>query len=520
MQLIRYGILLLFCCGCLAACANPDISRDKSKTLTDLGRSQKTRIDEGELLAKDVLPANVSTDELRRREMVGKRSEAPVKLPLTKPLKSIDYPINLRLDSTKLDSVLRLFARTAGYSLVLSSGVQNSPSTISFNLQGVPWLNAYTLVQEQAKVITVFEDSYKLMRVYTLEEYARLTDAIIAEAKQSSLQVDEFRRLSTIDPLAPKNIDRFYLNYIEPEIASAELKTTLATLYSVKAEDTEFLPTIIEDKDPASLIIRGTTRQLNEVENLLAQIDVLPRQVIIEAFFVEVTDSFERELGVRLSGNPGGDGTFGSVADFNVGDAPDNQLFNFLPTGAGTAFTVVKGIGSNYLRLQLQALENDGFSRTVSSPKILTTSGETGSISRDLTTFYRGEDTVVNTGNTSEVIRGSVESETAGLALSIKPDVVGEYVHLEIDLNNNSFVGEPGGDVPPDKSQVTVTIPKLILRSGEIVVIGGVSSDNEDTDDVQTPFLGDIPLLGRLFKKQRDASTNTQLLVFIAPRVI
>ena len=247
MQLIKLvisTIVLMF----LVACANPDIQRDESDSLTELGRLQQDRIDESELLAKDILPSNVPMTEMRRRQIVGERNEPPIQLPRTSPLQPIDYPVSMRLDGTKLDSVLQLFARTAGFNLVQSSGVQQSSATISL-LQAIPWFDAYQLVQEQADIVTVFEDEYKLMRVYPAE-YANLVSAIVEQAKADSQQVDEFRRLSTIDPLAPKVIERFYLNFIEPETAASELKSMLATLYSVAEDD--FLPTIIEDNDPAS----------------------------------------------------------------------------------------------------------------------------------------------------------------------------------------------------------------------------------------------------------------------------
>ena len=216
MQLIKLvisTIVLMF----LVACANPDIQRDESDSLTELGRLQQDRIDESELLAKDILPSNVPMTEMRRRQIVGERNEPPIQLPRTSPLQPIDYPVSMRLDGTKLDSVLQLFARTAGFNLVQSSGVQQSSATISFTLQAIPWFDAYQLVQEQADIVTVFEDEYKLMRVYTQAEYANLVSAIVEQAKADSQQVDEFRRLSTIDPLAPKVIERFYLNFIEPK---------------------------------------------------------------------------------------------------------------------------------------------------------------------------------------------------------------------------------------------------------------------------------------------------------------
>ena len=192
--------------------------------------------------------------------------------------------------------------------------------------------------------------------------------------------------------------------------------------------------------------MRGSVRQLDEAAELLAEIDVLPRQVILEAFFVEVTDSFEQELGVRLSGRPTTNRALSFGQQPNLTTAappPDAELFDFTDgTFDGAAFTVLREIGSGALRLELEALEKEGFSRVVSSPKILTTSGRAGTIKQNLNFVYRGPDTTTRVPSPVEggpddieTVPGAEQTATATLGDAI-PVAVGDKIHLDLALEN------------------------------------------------------------------------------------
>ena len=133
------------------------------------------------------------------------------------------------------------------------------------------------------------------MRVYDQGGFAQVEEGIIRDAIDQADRAERFRRLATRDPSEPKVIERFMLRHIQPDEAKAELDQAIESLYG-NDEDHEFKPNVIADTDPASLIMRGTKRQLDEAAGLLSQIDILPRQVIIEAL-VEVADGFEQALG-------------------------------------------------------------------------------------------------------------------------------------------------------------------------------------------------------------------------------
>lgn len=517
MQLIYIVILSLF----VTACSSNSVDSDSRQLedFSEVARDQKDFIINNQVLDRQVLPEQKPAKrESIVSEVMDVRDDVPTDLPQESPLQPIDYPVTLNVKNASLGSVIQLFARTAGYSLFESSGVQaKANEKITLNLNAIPWEMAFELVKERGQLRAVFDDHHRLMRLYTESEYETLVTALYDQRLKETEKIEKLRLVSSVDPRQPRLIERIYLRFIKPDKAAEELKKELAALYGVE-ESSPFLPIISEDVDPASLLIRGSKAQLADARLLLDQIDRLPKQVIIEAFFVEVSENFEKELGVRLSGKTGSSKIgvgLNPTAD-GENELPDAELFDFLPN-AGQAFTVVSGVGSGLLRLELQALQADGFSRTVSSPKILATSGEESRIKREIETFFRGQGSVADNGTSTD---GAVESIKAGLSLTMKPEVVGDYVHMEVDLRNDAFVGSATTDVPPDKSIVEVSIPRLILRTGEIVVIGGVASLNESVDNQKVPGLSELPGAGKLFQGVEEGDSRTQLLVFIAPRII
>ena len=564
MQLIKSTSIVCLAL-LLSACASRTDGPNKNRAIdlaalpddsTTAAQEQKVIADQGLLLEREVLPSADRSETEVMRVPISSVDEAPTALPQSRPSQPKTFPVTVRFAGTKIDSVLQVFARSAGYNLVSNVGNGNRP--INLDIDGLPWIEAYDLVQEIASLETVFDDKLNLMRVYDQGGFARVEEEIIRDAIEQADRVERFRRLATRDPSEPKVIERFMLRHIQPDEAKAELDQAIEALYGNDEGSGEFKPSVIADTDPASLIMRGTSRQLDEAADLLAQIDILPRQVIIEAFFVEVGDDFEQALGARLTGqtsNPGrfalgnavGNQATGPGGENNVinGDPPvrpvtaddlddfgqrlrgvstEGEAFNFLPTGGTFGVTLIDNLTSGQLRLELSALQDDSLSRTVSAPKILTRSGEVGSISRTRTTFYV-EETTVNGGDGPDNVAREVRELSAPLSLEITPTVVGDYIHLNISLENTTFgpVPQPSPgelQLPPDTNTVTVETGKLILKTGEIVVVGGVTSQTASDSQSGVPGLSQTPGLGRLFRRDSETNDLNQLLIFIAPRVI
>ena len=525
MQLIKSTsivclALLLSACASRTEGPNPDRAIDLAKLPNDSSSAQQERdviADNGLLLEREVLPTADRAETPVVRVPISSVDEAPSALPQSRPSQPKTFPVTVRFAGTKVDSVLQVFARSAGYNLVSNVGNGNRP--INLDIDGLPWIEAYDLVQEIASLETVFDDKLNLMRVYDQGGFAQVEEEIIREAIDQADRVERFRRLATRDPSEPKVIERFMLRHIQPDEAKAELDQAIESLYGNDEGSSEFKPSVIADTDPASLIMRGTKRQLDEAAGLLAQIDILPRQVIIEAFFVEVGDDFEQALGARLSGDTSNPGRF----ELGVDGENSGEAFNFLPAGGSFGVTLIDNLTSGQLQLELSALQEDALSRTVSAPKILTRSGEVGTISRTRTTFYVEESIVP--GENGDTVAREVRDLEAPLSLEITPTVVGDYIHLDVSLENTTFGPVPPRDgdelqLPPDTNTVTVETGKLILRTGEIVVVGGVTSQTASDSQAGVPGISQTPGIGRLFRRDAESNELNQLLIFIAPRVI
>ena len=528
MQLIKSTSIVCLALA-LSACAsrtdgpNENRALDLAKLPKDSTTAQQERdviSDNGLLLEREVLPSADRTEAEVVRVPISSVDEAPSSLPQSRPSQPKTFPVTVRFAGTKVDSVLQVFARSAGYNLVSNVGNGNRP--INLDIDGLPWIEAYDLVQEIASLETVFDDKLNLMRVYDQGGFAQVEEEIIRDAIDQADRVERFRRLATRDPSEPKVIERFMLRHIQPDEAKAELDQAIEALYGNDEGSNEFKPSVIADTDPASLIMRGTSRQLDEAAGLLSQIDILPRQVIIEAFFVEVADGFEQALGARLSGDTSNPGRFELGLD---GDA-DQEAFNFLPAEGSFGVTLIDNLTSGRLQLELSALQEDALSRTVSAPKLLTRSGEVGTISQTSTKFYVEENIVPGGDNGDNTVAREVRELEAPLSLEITPTVVGDYIHLDVSLENTTFGPLPARaspedlQLPPDTNTVTVETGKLILRTGEIVVVGGVTSQTASDSEAGVPGISKTPGLGRLFRQDAESSELNQLLIFIAPRVI
>ena len=558
MRLIYFCIALIFTSlttGCASRSDGPNDTRPSE--LAQLPEDATTALAEqtviqenGLLLDRAVLPTADRSKLPVERVAISQVDDEPVGLPKSRPSQPKDFPVTVRFAGTKLGSVLKVFARSAGYNLV--SEVNDLEAEVDLTVDGLPWIEAFDLLQEVQALETIFDDKLNLMRVYDRGGLAQVEEGIIQDALAQVNRVERFRRLSTRSPNEPRVIERFMLRHIEPEEAATELNQAIEALYGDADTPQEFKPSIVADLDPASLIMRGTSRQLDEAADLLSQIDILPKQVIIEAFFVEVGDDFEQALGARLSGQTSNPGRFGlgtavggratgttinsetgtpdvTSTDFDEfgqqirGFSPEGEAFNFLPSAGTFGVTLIDNLTSGQLRLELAALQEDRLSRTVSAPKILTRSGEEGSIARTRTTFYK-EDTVVGTGENATTTT-EVKELPAPLALTITPTVVGEYIHMNVSLENTTFgpiplVADGETPLPPETNTVSVETGKLILKTGEIVVVGVVTSQSASDGQSGVPGLSRVPGVGRLFRQDSESNELNQLLIFIAPRVI
>ena len=282
----------------------------------------------------------------------------------------------------------------------------------------------------------------------------------------------------------------------------------------------------VVDARTNTLFIQDTPSRLEEARKLIKQIDVPVRQVMIEARVVVASDNFGKNLGVRLGYN--------SVDTFKVGNGLGNigastatmatspllgttvtpvntPNVNLPSAGTAGAFSMLlfNSSLSKLLSVELTALETDSQGKVISSPRVVT-SDQTEA------TITTGTDIPYQQASSSGAT--NVAFKTAALSLSVKPQITpDDHVIMDIKVNKDSvgtlYAGVPSIDTNAIKTQV-------LVENGGTVVIGGVYSQTISDGVNKVPWLGDIPVLGFLFRSTAKVDNKSELLIFITPKII
>ena len=292
---------------------------------------------------------------------------------------------------------------------------------------------------------------------------------------------------------------------------------------------------VMADPRTNQLFVTDVASRLAQVAEMLARIDVPLRQVMIEARIVQASDTFGQTLGVRL----GGLGQAGSQAvwgptnanvmananpvaqqanNFSIADKALDTTGQFVNLPAASlngfaagsfAVSIFNSSKNRFLNLELSALEADGKGKVVSSPRVVTADQAKAVIEQGTELPYQ---LAVASGVPTLAFR------KANLKLEVTPQITPEGgIVLDLDISKDN-VGQitPAGFAIDTKHVKT----QVLVDNGGTVMIGGIYETSEQDDEYKVPFLGDLPLLGYLFKNRRRASTKQELLVFITPKML
>ena len=294
---------------------------------------------------------------------------------------------------------------------------------------------------------------------------------------------------------------------------------------------------VISEPRTNQLFVTDTPTKLAEVKQLLASLDVAVRQVLIEARIVEARDTFGRSLGVRLGAADlraarGGDGGYSvggnnrvawgtnysnAVATSGAGGTTDaGGSFVNLParlsnvnTVGSFALSIFNSAANRFLTLELSAMEADGKGRVVSSPRLITADQTKALIEQG--TEYPYSITAPN-GATTLAFKKAV------LKLEVTPQITPEgNIILDLDVNKDSRGETTTQGVAIDTKHIKT---QVLVENGGTVVIGGIFEMEETNQENKIPFLGDVPVMGNLFKSRTRESSKREMLVFITPKVI
>ena len=445
----------------------------------------------------------------KRKKISSEAQRNYLLIPDTYPL--LKQRITLKFKNLDFKETMQLMGKVGEINVLVGDEVAGS---ISAELIDVPWDKAFQALLDMKNFASDIDVNSNLIRVHS-------PDTLTSQENYKSDRAQAVRRKVELeDSVEPIISEIFRLYYITPEQA----KGTLEELFTQRSGDSSYIPIqVTEEKTTRSIIVRGKENDLDVVNTLIREIDVRTKQVLIEAFIVEANSDFERALGTRLGGyylrggrNIGGvsgassgsaDGTdLNDVA--NLGSATDS-ITNFAATGATSGIGVLKRTGSAVLKAEITALESMGMGKTISNPKVFT-------LDNQVATVTQGEEIPYQT--TSEGTT-STSFKEAALKLQVTPSIIGDgNVLLQIQVNNDTPNRAAASDEPPINKMEIVT--KLLVADGDIVVIGGIKKNVVSNSKNQTPGIGNVPVIGNLFKGKSNSDNLDELLVFIAPRIL
>ena len=411
--------------------------------------------------------------------------------------------LSLNFQDIEVRKVLNLIADFTNLNLVASDTVGGN---ITLRLQDVPWDQALDLV----------------LRTKGLDKRQVGNVLLVAPAEEiaarEQLELENQRAAQELAPLRTEFIQVQYSKAAD----IAGLLTGNSISGAAEAGDSSVLLTargsVAVDERTNTLIVQDTAAKLQEVRDLMQVLDVPVRQVMIEARIVTAESSFSERIGVRwgafASDNLGNSGIGASIGsgfdDGALGTATQGLNVDLVPAGAQKgAFSLGLAANDVQLNLELNALEAEGRGEVVAQPKIVTADQSPASIQQGAQIPY----STVSDGGTN------VQFQNAVLSLDVTPQITPDgNVIMELAIAQDSVGGTTSdGQIIIDTRKLNTTV---LVGDGETIVLGGVFEETNNNDVEKVPVLGDLPLLGKLFRNKVVIEDKKELLVFITPKLI
>ncbi|WP_454056538.1 type IV pilus secretin PilQ [Cupriavidus sp. Marseille-Q8015] len=416
--------------------------------------------------------------------------------------------LSLNFQNIGVRALLQVFGDFTNLNIITSDAVQGN---LTLRLKDVPWDQALDIVLE-AKGLA----SRRQGNVIWVAPRAEL-------AEKEKLEMEARLQVGDMEPLRSAVIA---LNYQRAEEVRAMLLGSggAGAARGGAGASPRMLSrrgSLTADVRTNQLFISDVAGKIEEIRSFIGRIDVAVRQVLIEARIVEATDSFSRSLGVRLGfasrtqganyGSqyanvvPGRDGG-GVIENVPALSLPAAALNGVAP--ASLAFSLFNANASRFLALELSALEADGKGKIISSPRVVTADNIQALIEQGTELPYQS---ATSSGATA------VQFKKANLKLEVTPRITPEgKVILDVDVNKDSRGIATASGFAIDTKHVRT---QVLVENGGTVMIGGIYTEEEATQQNKVPLLGDVPVLGALFRDTTRNKDRKELLVFLTPKV-
>lgn len=408
--------------------------------------------------------------------------------------------LSLNFQNIEIRSLLQVIADFTNFNIVTSDTVTGS---VTLRLKDVPWDQALDIIL-QAKGL----DKRKNGNVLVIAPKDEL-------AAKDKLDLESRNALQNLEAVRTQS---FQINYAK----AAEIATQITAGGSgpASARILSNRGSVIAEPRTNQLFVTDIPAKLEQVQQLIAKLDVAVRQVLIEARIVEASDTFGRSLGVRLGGQPfsvngNNNSSFGSTYTAGTAGTTGGDFVQLPAVGqngfAAATFAVAlfNAAKTRFLNLEISAAEADGKGKIVSSPRIVTADQVKALIEQGTELPFQQ---ATSSGATSIAFR------KANLKLEVTPQITPEgSIILNVDVNKDS-VGQATANGFAINTKHVQT--QVLVENGGTVVIGGIFEQNDREDVTKVPLLGDVPVFGNLFKTKTRTATKSELLVFITPKVL
>ncbi len=406
-------------------------------------------------------------------------------------------PISLDFKNMDILDALRTIADVSGMNIVVSDEVKGK---ITIKLDNVPWDQALDLILETKGLGKV--EKGNIIRVANKETLEKEIEAeILAREREQKYEKLE-TRIVPINYLAANDMVKIIKPVLTPKRGSAQA-----------------------DKRTNSLLIIDIPSQVEEAIKLVSALDRPTKQVLIEARIVEATVGVSREIGVswgtNINASPStgyptglnfpGNVSIGGATLGGAGAAAANTGVNSSGGGAlGLTVGSISGVAN--LDVMLRALEAQEKIHIVSSPRILTLSDEEAVIEQGVSIPYPPPATLTGQSQGWTFVEAALE-------LTVTPHVAADNsITMEIRAANNEPISLPDADAPGISRKQAETV--IMLKDGETAVIGGIFKLKESNPSLQVPYLGNLPVVGWMFRDEITETRNEELIIFLTPQII
>jgi len=410
--------------------------------------------------------------------------EDPKKAAKAGPKEFTGEKLTLSFQSIAVREALNVIADFTNLNMVISDTVSGN---LTLRLKDVPWDQALQIILD------------------TRGLDMRKNGNVVQVAPRDEINAREKLNLTAGQEIADLEILRtesFELSYQKADAIVTLLQSDKQRILSKRGS-------AVSDPRTNTVFVQDTPGRLEEAAALIKQIDVAVRQVMIEARFVEATDTFNRTLGGKL-GFSGPLNASLVPSGFTGGTGGSNNIN--LPGGSsgvgGLNLSLFDAAAGRVLGLELSASELDGKTKSIASPRVVTANGTEASVESGVEIPYQ---TFSQAGT-------RVEFKKATLSLKVTPQITPDNnINMKINANQDT-VGDTFGGIPSINTKQVTT--QVLVENGGTVVIGGIYQQNDSNSTDQVPLLGDVPILGWLFKNNNIVDNKRELLIFISPKIL